>query len=193
MAKEFTEKEKRLIFISIALIALAYIDYSFFLKGQIKIQRRFSQELKQIKSRAVKYKKSILNLKQLQARAKGLKENELELKGMVFTSADQPLFLDSIYQKADSFGVKIMRMAPYQAAALKKEKSLNARKLPGFEGYMFKLELSGQYHRVGEFIAEIEKNPFISIVNLNIVPSASGVSGEKVNMALRVYMQSPGG
>lgn len=188
MAKELSEKKKRMILAGIACVTLLYVDLNYILKGQIKNLQEVSSKLNNVRSSVYQYKGYFSKLKNTREELTGLKEKNAGINAMVFSESDIASFLDDISQKAGSQGIKIMNIQPQDKKSQAKNKNIPLNSDSGFYPLSFKLELNAGYHQLGGFISAIEANPFVSVSGLNI-SSSGNPAKHKVSLTLDAYVK----
>lgn len=180
-----SDKQKKVILYAIFSILFLYIDVLFILKPQVKGLKIMSSKLGKLRYGLSQYRKDYSNLKYLQADYDNLKSKNA-LENQIFSGEDLPLVLDSISEKANSLGIKIMQINPQIAYS---EKDKNAE----IEGFKFhplfiKLELRCGYHMLGKFLSQIEENPLIKVADLKIDYDAASGLKQQVDLIIRIYV-----
>lgn len=186
MAKELSEKKKRMILAGIVCFTVLYADLNYILKGQTKNLREITFKLNKVRSDVYQYKRHFSKLKSMREELSSLNERNKGLNSMVFSESDIASFLDYISQKANSQGIKIMNIQPQEKKGQAKNVSLKSDS--GFYPLPFKLELNAGYHQLGGFISDIEANPFITASGLSISSSVNSVK-HKVSLILNAYVK----
>ena len=188
MAKELSEKKKRMILAGIICFTVLYVDLNYIIKGQTKNLREVTSKLNNVRSDVYQYKRHFSKLKNMQEELSALKEKNKGINSMVFSESDIASFLDDISQKASSQGIKIMNIQPQEKKSLAKNKDVSLKSDSGFYPLPFKLELNAGYHQLGGFISDIEANPFVTMSGLSISSSGNSVK-HKVSLTLNAYVK----
>lgn len=180
-----SDKQKKVILYAIFSILFLYIDVLFILKPQVKGLKIMSSKLGKLRYGLSQYRKDYSNLKYLQADYDNLKSKNA-LENQIFSDSDLPLVLDSISEKANSLGIKIMQINPQIAYS---EKDKNAE----IEGFKFhplfiKLELRCGYHMLGKFLSQLEENPLIKVADLKIDYDAASGLKQQADLIVRIYV-----
>ncbi len=186
MAKELSEKKKRMILAGIVCFTVLYADLNYILKGQTKNLREVTFKLNNVRSDVYQYKRHFSKLKSMREELSALNERNKGLNSMVFSESDIASFLDDISQKANSRGIKIMNIQPQEKKGQAKNVSLKSGS--GFYPLPFKLELNAGYHQLGGFISDMEANPFITASGLSISSSVNSAK-HKVSLILNAYVK----
>lgn len=186
MAKELSEKKKRMILAGIVCFTVLYADLNYILKGQTKNLREVTFKLNKVRSDVYQYKRHFSKLKSMREELSALNERNKGLNSMVFSESDIASFLDDISQKANSRGIKIMNIQPQEKKGHAKNVSLKSDS--GFYPLQFKLELNAGYHQLGGFISDMEANPFITASGLSISSSVNSAK-HKVSLILNAYVK----
>lgn len=187
--KILKSQEKKVLIAGILLaIAFLYIEIAFILKPQLRTLSAKAAKLHQVGSRLREYKRNFASLKDLQAQADASQVKKADIQKNIFSDNDIPFILDTIFQQAAATGVKIMQIKPLEALS-PNEKPLEAAGSLNFYPLPFNLQVSGAYHRLGEFINHLENNPLISIVSIKLGTSSAETSGHLADVEIIVYVQ----
>lgn len=180
-------KQKKIILYAVISLLFLYIDILFILKPQIKNLKNMSSNLRKLQSNLSQYRKDYGNFKNLAADYDNLKTKNADvIERQIFSDSDLPLLLDSISEKANSQGIKIMHINP-QTTYSDKDKDIE------IEGFKFhplfiKLELRCGYHMLGKFLSQIEDNPLIKVADLKIDYDSASSLKQQVELIIRCYV-----
>lgn len=169
-------------------IAFLYIEIAFILKPQLRALSAKAAKLHQVGSRLREYKKNFASLKDLRVQADASQAKNANIQKNIFSDNDIPFILDTISLQAAATGVKIMQVKPVVALS-PDEKPLEAAGGLNFYPLPFNLQVSGAYHRLGEFINRLENNPLISIVSITLGASSAELARHLADVEIIVYVQ----
>ena len=188
MAKGISEKQKKIILIALASIALIYIDLAYILKPQIAKLKKVSSELSQSGKAFSQYKKGFAQIQALKNSLSSLKDKQGVSENKIFSELELTMLLDDISTKALDSGIKIMQIIPQGTSPDDKEKDLVEGAGLRLAPLMLRLEISCGYHQLGSFLSRIESNSLISTSELKITVNSSYPAQQKVELTFKIYV-----
>ena len=176
---------KKLALVVLFTFVLVYVDYSLFLRAQI-------QKLNMLNSKISSTKKDINKLQQDMSSMKDIKQGQ-EIRGAQSAKAiriisvnEIPELLKEISDMANKNQVRINQIRPSREA--KDTKNALAQK---FDSVIIALDLSGEYHKVGVFINDLENaDVFLSVEEIRVVSNAKDFFHQDVKLTLKTYVKN---
>ncbi|MEW6101528.1 MAG: type 4a pilus biogenesis protein PilO [Candidatus Omnitrophota bacterium] len=175
--------KKKLLAISLVAVAIVYIDVNFLLKAQVSAN-------KSMESRAIKLKGDLDALgrdyKRMQEfkRELSVSKNKNYPKAKTIIAEEQLVsLLEAISNAANKNSVQISQIKPVKEAVKNQSSSK-------FSVLLINIELFSDYHKLGSFINDLEKNEIlIAVANMKIIRSPQDYMKQKVSLTLKTYVK----
>ncbi|OGX18543.1 MAG: hypothetical protein A3K83_07635 [Omnitrophica WOR_2 bacterium RBG_13_44_8b] len=177
------ELDQKAIIVIIALsLIIIYLDYTFFIKGQIKAISVVSPKVAKIKKDLKDINKNLsamegLKNKQTAAERKKVKE--------IISQEQVALLLQEISSIANNDGVKILQIKPSREG--QKTEKIAEQTLSSL---LVTLDLACSYHNLGKFINDLEDaSMFMQVQNIKITEKEADSPIQSVNLVLKTYVK----
>jgi type IV pilus assembly protein PilO len=159
-------RSQKLVMIAIVALGLAGVYQQLVWQPKATELHALETRLDTLDSlnRAAKIEVSKGNAAQMKAEAEQYGRELAALRHLVPTSNEVPPLLESISNAARSAGLELSSVTPDGVV-----------KGDQFDTYKYKLGVSGPYHQVGEFLANVGSMPrIVAPINVTLTPSAHG-------------------
>jgi Tfp pilus assembly protein PilO len=182
LLNKITQNKNMLILSSLVILLILYLDFSFGLKTQ-------QRALQAISPKIVNAKKDLeqLKLDSIRMRSQAIVGKPGQVKEIV-PSGQMALAIEEISRMANQQGVEIFQIKPQR----KSRAFVSSRGAPQQDEYspvLIDLEVSGGYHQLGRFLAELENFSVLLVIEeLNVMHSKQTPSELKVKLQVKTYM-----
>ncbi|MFH1368253.1 MAG: type 4a pilus biogenesis protein PilO [Elusimicrobiota bacterium] len=173
--------QQNLIVLGVCFIAMIFIYYSYLLSPLRKKYADEEKKLADIQLRISEMSQRALELPKLQAEMTFLQQEVEDLGKMLPKDKDVPVLLKTITKISQKYRLKVSNISPQSVVSL-----ANYNEIP------FLLTLTGTYHSLAQFLAEIGQESRI-LNSKNVAFSASGDTSKgakttiSVNFTLMAY------
>jgi hypothetical protein len=195
LLQELKRDKKKLAVAGIALVVFLYADFSFVIAGQMK-------GLNAIKQKIVALRKDIGTLKSDIAYVKktaGSAAAPVAMKKLLMEK-EIPLLMQNISAIANANAIRIMQIDSSrdiakagkggQVARAKKGEQSSKQESAALAGVKFKLDMIASYHRLGNFINELENAQKLCIVDsLSINRSTVDPMKQNISLVIKTYVK----
>jgi type IV pilus assembly protein PilO len=169
---------KKIIFIILVCLIIAYVDFAFVIKMQFQAIGRIKSEIITLKKDTDTLNKNLTLMQQ--AQKKELTSTKIK---KIISEGEQPKLFQKISDIANKYNVKITELKPTKETKVKEEAKSEVSPL------LLTLDLSGGYHNLGSFINDLENLEEVIVVeNLKITPQQDSFK-QRVNLSLRTYVK----
>jgi len=169
---ELDKKKILLLILTCALVI--YLEFSVFIKAQIKSIMDFEFKIKELNGRIESLTRDLTKLQLLKP---GLKEG-IGFKKFIMQD-EIPALLENISAVANKNEIKIMSVEPSKAQSAKEEGVI-----------LMALDLTGDYHSLGKFINDLEnREEFLSVESLEITSQPADYLKQRLNLVLKTYVK----
>lgn len=183
------ESDNKMIFLVIlASIIVIYLDFIFLTRLQLS-------GIKNLEPEIVKLKKDLGALGKDLLRIQGLKDKQIEKKDKALLEAKKIIseeytasLLQDVSDLANKNEIRIIQMKLAKESQSPKQENPSAA--IKFASLLITLDLLCDYHRLGEFINDLENAQiFIAVQNIKIASQPNDFLRQKVNLVLRTYVR----
>jgi Tfp pilus assembly protein PilO len=197
MLQDLARDKKKLAIAGVVTVALLYVDFSYVISSQIKV-------LKDLKAKIVSVRKDIetLNNDIKYVKTTTSKMVTLVTNKKLPLEKEIPSLLQDISAIANMNGIRIMQIdstkeeakAPQKGAASKPKKGERAaaqrESWSAMSAVKIKLDIIASYHKLGNFINEIENAEKLCIVDeLSINRDSADPLKQSVRMVIKTYVK----
>jgi len=181
--------KKKIILIAAGVLLMLYIDFAFIMKSQFRYIKGVTPKIVQLKTDIDNLSKDLARMQGLQGRQAKMKQ-ERGPRGKKIISQDEiPLLLQFISNIANKYNIRIMQIRPSKDVAKTKEDKAQSASLK-FGPVSITLVLSCDYHRLGQFINDLENAEYLfSVEEIRISPGSADYLNQNVNLVLRTYVK----
>jgi len=196
--QDLARDKKKLAIAGVVLVFFLYADFSFVIAAQIKGLADLKQKIVSLRRDIESLNNDIKLIRTTASKASSLVTNKkLPLEKEI------PSLMQNISAIANEFGVRIMQIDSTKEATNLVKKGRRAKSKKGDKSpaqkesqvsvsiVKIKLDMVASYHKLGNFINEIENAEKLCIVDeLSIARDPSDPTKQKVNMVLKTYVKS---
>lgn len=173
---------KKIVLAIFVCLILVYLDYSFIISKQQSNIRNIQPKIIQLKKDLDKLNKDLAMLQEQKNKQPNINQKSAStLKEIIPESQAVPL-LESISDIAKNCGVQIMQI----------KSSKEQSKTPSsdiFPPLFISLNLSGDYHRLGKFINDLENHKIlISVESFKITSHQENYIKQNIDLVLKTYV-----
>lgn len=188
---KFNLDTKKIALIVAGAMVAAYFDYAYILKSQM-------QNIDDLKAKISIHRQDIGNLERELAAARELKHtqqqksmNKASKAKKIITADEIPRLLKQIFDLANENQVRIMQMSPIKEA--RDAKSAKPAGPPNLTALSLNMELSGDYHRFGQFLNALEESEtLLAVTEMRISPIANDYFHQNISLKLKTYVKLKG-
>jgi Tfp pilus assembly protein PilO len=167
---------------------LAYIDYAIVLKAQLNTLQQINTAILNNKKNIEKLQKDLNNLAETQRKERQMGKTGLVKIKKLITNEQIPLLLKEISDLANQHQVRIMQLRPEKGE--KDTKSAKIAKAQNLIGEKINLDLSCDYHRLGQFLNAIENSEvYLELEDMKISSVANDYFRQNVRLVLKTYVK----
>lgn len=179
---------KKIFLIVLICIIFLYFDFSLIFKSQL-------QGLKTTEPKIAALKRDLDNFKKDATKMAELKNKQIEpaqkaavkIKKII-SSGQLVSLLQDLSDIANKNDVKIEQIKPSKDSQISKQDKIAG--IDKLQPVLITLDLTADYHHLGEFISDIEgAQAFIAVQSMKIAPRAGEYFKQKVNLVLRTYVE----
>jgi len=156
--------QQNLIVLAITFVALIFVYFSYLIAP---LKRRYAEttiRLANTESKLTDMRKRALELPKLQADMAFLEQEVEDLGNRLPKEKEIPSLLRTMTKTAQKYHLKITNITPQPMAAQ-----------PSYNEVPFQITLSGTYHSLAHFLAELgQESRILSEKNINFTPGSSG-------------------
>ncbi len=178
------EDKNKLILVSIVILIILYVDFSFGLKSQMRALGMLNPKIVRLR-RDLKNLNADLN-RMMRAQGKG-EGGGSQIRKLV-SAGEIPWVIEEISRLANQQDVKLFQIKPSRSLA--KAKSI-PRFIPAdrYSPVQIDLEISAGYHQLGRFLSELENHAvFLEIQELDIKQSQRCPFEHKIKLKLKTLV-----
>jgi Tfp pilus assembly protein PilO len=171
--------KKKIIIILVVAAAVAVFDVVVLMNSQLKGVKSVSVKVAKLNKELKDIAKDLVLMRQSQTRPKiSLKTKK------IISQSDIPYLIQDIYEIANKNRVKIMQLKPDPDRGAREAKTGN------FSPAYIQLELTCTYHRLGQFINDLENaGQFIAVAEMRISPDQKDYLQQNTSLLLKTYVK----
>jgi len=183
---------KRIAMILLVSATVIYLDFTFGINKQW-------QAVKDLGPKISKQKQELDNLTQRLERMRGLGKRHIEIQQKALAKAKRMITeeeIPSLYQDianiANKDDVKIEQIRPVKEPSKETKGARPGMTQPEqkFTALLINLDLSCDYHRLGQFISDLENDQvFLTVQDLKIYSQEPNPITQKATLLLRTYVK----
>ena len=175
--------KKKIGLVMIIFFFLAYGDFAYILKAQIKGVGILGNKIAQLKNEIKVFQKDLALMQQ----SKGRKETDAPKAQRLIMEGEIPILLEEVYGLANKNGVKIMQAKPVKDAKVKES---IPKQLGNVSPLLLALELFSGYHNLGSFLSDLESAKiYLAVDEIKIVGDTQDYFQQQINLALKTYVK----
>ena len=177
-------KQKKILIV-IFFVLIAYVDYSYILKGQRAGLSSLDSKIVRLKADLANLNRGLENMRLSKLKPFAPGQKKVSRSSRILRESQVSELLQEISNAANKFDIKITQLRPSRPA--QKEKSaVGQDKLTAL---LINLELVGDYHNLGKFIQVLENSSiFMGVLDLEISTQLPDYMKQKVTLVLKTYV-----
>ena len=180
------DKKKAILILVVALV-LAYLDYNFILSAQLKMVGEIKAKIVKLKTDINKLHKDLASLAGAQRKQQETAKATTKIKSLV-TNGQVPQLLKEISDLANNSQVRIMQIKPEKE--IKDAKAAKSAKAQNIAGERIKLDISCDYHHLGQFLNALENSEiFLAVEEMKINSLPNDYFHQNIRLELKTYVR----
>jgi len=169
-------------------LLVLFIDFAFIIKLQFRYIKGVTPKIVQLKTNIDNFSRDLARMQDMQSRKVKSKQEKGPTVKKIISQEEIPLLLQFISNIANKYNIRIMQIRPSRDVAKTKEDKAQTAALK-FGPFSIALVLSCDYHRLGQFINDLENAEYLfSVEELRISPGPVDYLNQNVNLVLRTYV-----
>ncbi len=177
----------KIILIIVVFLFLAYLDFSFFMKAQLRGISSLRPKIIKLKTDINDLTKGLADIKEFAQSGKlAVTGQEASKAKKIIREEELPLLLQEITDTANKSKAKITQIKPIKDPKAKEETVAGVRIMPT----TITLNLSCGYHPLGSFVNAIENsNKFMLIQEIKILSDPKNYLYQDVVLTIKAYVK----